>query len=81
MKVSELGENQFKPIITLIDSQKQETQAKIEKDFRNIDERACKAGIACLIEESQWEGRKLNIADEINKMQGHYERAIYYQDS
>lgn len=77
VKVSELGENQFKPIIALIDSQKQGTQAKIEKDFRNIDERACKAGVACLIEESQWEGRKLNIADKINKMQGHYERAMW----
>lgn len=77
VKVSKLEENQFKPVIALIDSQKQETQAEIEKDFRDINERACKAGIACLIEESQWEGRDLDIADDIEQMNNHYERAMW----
>lgn len=77
VKVSELEENQFKPIIALIESKTPEKQAEIEKDFRDINERACKAGVACLIEESQWEGHNLNIAEEIGKMEGHYERAMW----
>jgi hypothetical protein len=77
VRVSELEENQFKPIITLIESQNTDKQAGIEKDFRDIDERACKAGITCLIEESRWEGHSPSIADEINKMEGHYERAMW----
>ena len=77
VKVSELEENQFEPIIALIESQDQEKQAKIEKDFRDMNERACKAGIACLIEESRWEGHNLDIADDIEQMEGHYERAMW----
>ena len=77
VKVSELEENQFKPIVALIESQLPEKQAEIEKDFRDINERACKAGIACLIEESQWEGHNLDIADDIEKMSNHYERAMW----
>jgi hypothetical protein len=76
MKVSELEENQFKPIIALIEAQNPPKQAEIEKDFRDINERACKAGIACLIEESQWEGYNLNIADEISRMESPYECAM-----
>lgn len=77
VKVSELEENQFKPIIALIESQNPEKQAEIEKDFRDMNERACKAGIACLIEESQWEGHNLDIADDIEQMSNHYERAMW----
>lgn len=77
VKVSELEENQFKPIIELIELQNPEKQAEIEKDFRDINERACKAGTTCLIEESQWEGHNLDIADDIGQMSNHYERAMW----
>ncbi|OHB54347.1 MAG: hypothetical protein A2173_10090 [Planctomycetes bacterium RBG_13_44_8b] len=77
VKVSELEENQFKPIIALIESQTPEKQAEIENDFMDINERACKAGIACLIEESQWEGHNLDISDDIEQMSNHYERAMW----
>ncbi len=77
INVSELEENQFKPIIALIDLLEQEKQAEIEKDFRDIDERACKADIACLIEESQWEGHNLDITENIEQMSNHYERAMW----
>ena len=77
VKVSELGEKQTAPILKLIESQKPEMQAQIEKDFRDIGERACKAGLLCLIEESRWEGHNLNIADDIQQMDNHYERAIW----
>ena len=77
VNISELEEDQFEPIIALIESQDQEKQAEIEKDFRDINERACRAGIVCLIEESKWEGHELDIADDIEQMSNHYERAMW----
>ena len=77
VKVSELEENQIEPLIALIEAQNPPKQAEIEKDFRDINERACKAGVECLIEESQWEGHELDITDEISKMESHYESAMW----
>lgn len=77
VKISELQENQYKPIIAMIESLDPSKQAEIEGDFRKIDERACKAGITCLIEESQWEGHNLDIADKIKEMQSPYEGAMW----
>ena len=74
VKVSALDENRFEPIIMLIESQGQTKQAEMERDFRDMNERACKAGIACLIEESKWEDHGLDIADDLGKMGSHYER-------
>ncbi|MDD5457842.1 MAG: hypothetical protein PHF37_00390 [Phycisphaerae bacterium] len=77
VRVSELDENCVAPILALIESQDNDRQAEIEKDFRDINERACKAGIECLIEESRWEGHDLDIADDLEKMGNHYERAMW----
>lgn len=77
VKISELEENQFEPVIKLIESQGQDIQDIIERDFRDISERACKAGVICLIEESRFEEHKLDIADDLEKMSNHYERAVW----
>lgn len=77
VKISELEETYIGPILALIESQTIEKQAEIEKDFRDINERACKAGVECLIEESRWEGHNLDIAGELESMGSHYERAMW----
>lgn len=77
IQISELGETHVDPILELIESLEPLVQARIERDFRDMDERACKAGIRCLIEESRWEGHHLDIADELEKMGNHYERAMW----
>ena len=75
--ISELEEKQFEPVIKLIEAQNQDMQAEIEKDFRDINERACKAGLICLIEESRFEEHQLDIADDLEQMGNHYERAMW----
>ena len=77
VKISKLDETQFEPIIKLIESQTTEKQKKIGADFINIDERACKAGTRCLIEESRFEGHGLDIAAMLENMGSHYECAMY----
>lgn len=75
--ISELEETQVEPILKLIESQSSEKQALLERDFRDITERACKAGIRCLIEESRWAEHGLDIADDLEQMGNHYERAMW----
>lgn len=77
VKVSDLSETQVEPILKLIEAQDAEKQALIERDFRDITERACKAGVRCLIEESRFEEHELDIADNLEQMGNHYERAMW----
>ena len=77
LKIADLEETQVAPILKLIEAQDTEKQALIEKDFRDITERACKAGVQCLIEESRFEEHGLDIADDLEKMGNHYERAMW----
>ncbi len=75
--ISKLEETQVEPIFKLIESQDPEKQALLERDFRDITERACKAGVMCLIEESRFEEHGLDIADDLEQMGNHYERAMW----
>ena len=77
VKISELDEMQFEPIQKLIGLQTEEKQKKIGADFHKINEIACKAGTRCLIEESQYEGHKLDISVMLENMSSHYECAMY----
>lgn len=77
VKISELEEKQFEPIIKLIGLQTDDKQKKIGADFHKINEIACKAGTRCLIEESRYEGHKLDIAEMLEGMSSHYECAMY----
>jgi len=77
IKISDLEENQFQPILTLIESQDTTKKGEIEADFLKINERACKAGFLCLLDEARWEGHKLEIEGDLNQMKNHYERAMW----
>jgi len=77
VKISELEEKQFEPVIKLIGLQSEEKQKKIGADFRKISEIACKAGTHCLIEESRFEKHNLDIAEMLENMSSHYECAMY----
>lgn len=77
VKVSELDENQIVPIQNLIESQGAEKQTEIERDFRKISDRACKAGFKCLLDESRYEGHGIDIQDDLEAMENHYERAMW----
>lgn len=77
VKVSELEENQTGPILNLIESQDADKQTEIERDFRKISDRACKAGFLCLLDESKYEGHGIDIQDDLVAMENHYERAMW----
>jgi hypothetical protein len=75
--ISKLEETQVEPILKLIEALDAKKQALLERDFRDLTERACKAGVMCLIEESRWEEHGLDIADDLEQMENHYERAMW----
>lgn len=77
VKVSELKENQFQPILTLIESQVTTKKDEIEADFLKINERSCKAGFLCLLDEASYEGHNLSINGDLEDMKNHYERAMW----
>jgi hypothetical protein len=77
VKISELDEKQFEPIIKLMGLQTEEKQKKIGADFHQINERACKPGTHCLIEESRYDGHKLDIAEMLEGMSSHYQCDMY----
>jgi hypothetical protein len=77
VRISELPENHFQPIKQLIAAQDYQIQTLIENDFRKISERACKAGFLCLLDESKYEGHGIDIQDELEAMENHYERAMW----
>ncbi len=75
--ISELGEKEIEPILELIGDQTEEKRVEIDNDFKAINERACKAGVRCLIEESRWEGHHLQIAGDLEAMKSHHERVMW----
>jgi hypothetical protein len=77
VRISELEENQIGPIQNLIESQDADKQTAIGQDFRKISDRACKAGLLCLLDESRYEGHGIDIQDELVAMENHYERAMW----
>lgn len=77
VRISELEENQVAAIKQLIEAQDFDKQTLIENDFRKISERACKAGFLCLLDEAKYEGHDLDIQDELEAMENHYERSMW----
>jgi hypothetical protein len=77
VRISELAETDTEPIVAMMEAQDAERQTKIDSEFRQVYERACKAGVMCLIEESRWERHGLDIADDLAAMSNHYERAMW----
>lgn len=75
--ISELAEAQIEPIQRMIEAQESAIQKSIENDFRGINERSCKAGFICLLDEARFEGHGIDIQNKLENMDNHYERAMW----
>ena len=70
-----LGETQVDPIMAAIEGLTPGEQAKIEADFRDVNEMAYAAGARAIIEEAAFHQK--DYAAQFEAMRNHYERAFW----
>jgi hypothetical protein len=72
-----LRETQIDIIFEAIQSAPEGRRARIESDFRDIEEMATEGGIKTIIDEARDPVHGLDLTEELGAMESHYERAFW----
>jgi len=72
-----LGETQVGPILEAIERAPAEVRVEVERSFRDVNEMATEGGIQTIIDEGRHPQHRIDLAETLGKMAGHYDRAFY----